>query len=136
MTLFISDTDNRRRTIGKYGFAYLFITLFCVLFGGVYEYFSHDVYSYFMLYAFAYPLVGGVLPFFAIAFTQVRLPSRLAINLYNCGIATLTVGSIVRGILEIYGTTNSLIKFYPFVGAVFLIFAIIVYLFNIKRKSK
>ena len=35
-------------------------TLFLVLFGAVYESFSHGVYSYFMLYAFAIPLVFGV----------------------------------------------------------------------------
>lgn len=37
-------------------------TLFFAFFGAVYEAFGHGVYSYFMIYAFAFPLLMGVLP--------------------------------------------------------------------------
>ena len=35
---------------------------FCALFGGIYEYFSHEVYSGYMIFAFAIPLFLGAFP--------------------------------------------------------------------------
>lgn len=37
---------------------------------------------------------------------------------------TLTIGSIFQGILEIYGTTNRLVWFYPVAAILFLLIAI------------
>ena len=37
-------------------------TILFALFGAVYELFSHEVYSYYMIYAFGIPLILGVLP--------------------------------------------------------------------------
>ena len=65
----MSTSDiNRMKKTAKTGFVYLFISLLCILFGAVYEYYSHEVYSYFMLYAFVIPLAGGALPFFCNGF--------------------------------------------------------------------
>ena len=119
MTLSTSDTK-------KTAFVYLLIALFCVLFGAVYEHFSHEVYSGYMIYAFAFPLVGGTLPFLALdLFPWKKYPSTIARNLYHSGIATLTVGSILQGVLEIYGTTNSLCGIYWVVGGILVIMGII-----------
>lgn len=93
-------------------FAYLLASLFCAFFGAVYEAFSHEVYSGYMLNAFAFPLAGGALPFMAKSLSGRRFPGRLSGSLYHCGIATLTVGSIMTGVLEIYGTTNGLVNVY------------------------
>lgn len=60
--MILSTLDINR--MNKTALYYLFISLFCILFGAVYELFSHEVYSYFMLYAFVIPLGGGALPFF------------------------------------------------------------------------
>ena len=74
-----------------------------------------------MMYAFLFPLAGGVLPFGAIAFFYKRkYPGPTAGYCYHSGIATLTVGSIVRGILDIYGTTNLLTQWYWRVGGLLL----------------
>ena len=113
--------------MAKTGFVYLFISLFCVLFGAVYEYFSHDVYSYFMLYAFVFPLAGGALPFFGLAFCSLPPPDRVSCNLYHSGIAALTVGSLFEGVLEIYGTTNRLVLVYWTLGVGFLLLGLILY---------
>ena len=94
----------------------LFASLFCVLFGAVYECFSHGVYSYGMLYAFVFPLVLGVLPLLLIAMLRAPYPNRFVRNICHAGIATLTVGSLVSGALEIYGTTNPLTLVYWIVG--------------------
>ncbi len=137
MTLFTSDINSQHRSMAKTGFFYLFVTLFLVLFSAIYECFSHEVYSYFMLYAFAVPLVGGVLPFFSLAFSdRLPKPHRAALNLYHSGIASLTVGCVFQGVLEIYGTTNSLIKVYWITGFGFLTVAVILYLVGCMAGNK
>lgn len=120
----ISDTNNRQAI--KVTLVYLIISCFCALFGAVYELFSHEVYSFYMIYAFAFPLVGGALPFAAYALTGAKYPDAIARNLYHAGIATLTVGSIVRGVLEIYGTTNALSRFYWIAGVGFVLLGVAV----------
>jgi len=91
-------------------------SLFCALFGAVYELFSHGVYSYGMIYAFAFPLVLGVLPLLLITMLRAPYPNRFARSAYHAGIAALTVGSLVSGALEIYGTTNPLTLVYWIAG--------------------
>lgn len=121
--------DNETATqASKTAFVYLLISLFCALFGAVYEVFSHEVYSFYMLYAFAFPLAGGTFPFLAISLFRKRYPEIVARNVYHSGIATLTVGSIIRGVLEIYGTTNRLTGLYWSVGFILLVVGIIFYL--------
>lgn len=130
-----SDTDNKVRLL-KTAFIYLLITIFCSVFGAVYELFSHEVYSFYMIYAFAIPLLGGVLPFMlATMFNTSEFPGRLSLNLYNSGIAALTTGSIVNGVLEIYGTDNPLVYAYVFSGILFILAGIIVYMVK-KRRIK
>ena len=45
-------------------------TLFLVLFGAVYETFSHGVFSFYMLYAFSVPLVFGVTLYLILLFAK------------------------------------------------------------------
>ncbi len=106
-------------------FGYLLAALFVALFGAVYEYFGHGVYSYFMIYAFAIPLVFGAVPFMAIGLFEVIIPSENTVKLWGYGVATLTIGAMMRGVLDIYGTTNKLMIVYP-VAAVVLIIAAMV----------
>lgn len=131
-----SDID-RMKSMAKTGFVYLFISLFCILFGAVYEVFSHEVYSYFMLYAFVFPLVGGALPFFGMAFCRTHVPGRISQNLYHSGIAALTTGSLFEGALEIYGTTNRLVLVYWILGILFILMAGFMYcLFPRKKRME
>ena len=39
---------------------------------------------------------------------------------WSAGIAVLSVGSVMRGVLDIYGTTNALIVVYPVAGGILL----------------
>ncbi len=97
---------------------YLSVTVFSALFGAVYELFSHGVYSYYMIYAFAFPMLLGALPFFSMWKGGRAFPGLLAAQLIHAGIAALCVGSIVQGIIEIYGTENVLISVYWIVGGI------------------
>ena len=115
---------------------YLKATVFCAFFGAVYEKFSHEVYSYFMIYAFAIPLVMGALPLLKIAESKIKQPDLKALYLYNSGVASLTIGSIFRGVLEIYGTTNSLSEVYFIAGTVFIVTGFSVWLFQEKNSTE
>lgn len=130
--MYTSDIKTNSKRALKTAFIYLFIALICVLFGAVYELYSHEVYSFYMIYAFVFPLVFGTLPFMMLSLERVkRYPNTIARNLYHSGIATLTVGSIVRGVLEIYGTTNTLADYYWPVGLVLLAVGVLSYLISI-----
>lgn len=113
----------------KTALIYLLVSIFCALFGGVYEHFGHGVYSYHMIYAFAYPLVGGSLPALTYCMKpSIPIPGFAARTAWHCGIATATVGSIIQGVLWIYGTTNRLTTLYPIVAASLLGLAVLIYL--------
>lgn len=121
-------SDNIRDLAVRISVNYLAAALLCALFGAVYEIFSHEVYSYPMIYAFAIPLAGGALPFLAFAaglLKQWRFPGTISRSLYHAGIAALTIGSIMRGILEIYGTTNMLLWAYWIAGWLLIAGAVI-----------
>ena len=125
MILFTSDTDGRARRAAKTAFVYLCVSVFCVLLGAVYERFSHGVYSFYMIYAFGFPLVGGALPFAALSlWGRGAYPRAVPAGLYHAGVATLAVGSIVCGVLEIYGTTNALSRVYWIAGVCLVLAAV------------
>ena len=124
----ISDIEKNRQQASKTAFIYLLVSLFCIIFGAVYEIYSHEVYSYYMIYAFAFPLVGGTLQFMLLNIIPAKkYPNAVARNLYHSGIATLTVGSIVHGVLDIYGTTNALSLYYWLVGVAILLIGLITF---------
>ena len=116
---------------------YLLFSIFCAIFGAIYELFSHEVYSFYMIYAFGFPLVWGVLPFLLIGrFCASPYPCSLSRNFYHAGIATITVGSIVRGVLDIYGTSNVRIKTYWGVGIVLIVASVVVFIRQYRAESK
>lgn len=95
----------------------LIATAACAIFGGIYENFSHGVYSNYMVYAFMIPLMLSVFPSLLLLLNaKIEIPETVRI-LWNCAVATLTVGCIFKGVLEIYGTTNRLMIVYPTVTA-------------------
>lgn len=104
------------RQAARISFVYLAAALLTALFGGVYELFSHGVWSGWMVYAFAFPLAGGALPYAAVGLWGKRLPDPTVRLLGHCAVATFTVGSLVQGVLAIYGTTNRLTGCYWAVG--------------------
>lgn len=98
---------------------YLGISLFCMIFAGIYEIFSHGVISYPMILMFLYPLLGGSLVYRILSkWNQLDYPSKMTYNLYNSGIALFTVGSCLKGVLDIYGTTSKYTSFYFLGGGV------------------
>lgn len=101
------------------------VTLFCIVGTKVYEYFSYREYSQYMRSMFWFPLVGGM----AIGMLLVKLErpvQRLSFLLWNSGIAVLTTGCLVRGIITISGRTSVYDFYYWSIGICFLIGALVI----------
>ena len=123
-----SDIEVHRRRALKTAYVYLLISLFCALFGGVYEFFSNGIMSFPMIYAFAIPLVGGTLPFFYMGVLGMKpYPAAVLLGYHHCAIATFTVGTLLWGALEIYGTSNVLVQVYYMAGISLIIGEVIAY---------
>ena len=122
-------SDDRSRAL-RYVRLDLIAAVFWALFGAIYEKFSHEVYSYAMLYAFAVPLVAGALPLTLLLCRKkpLRMPKAGALVLWHAGLASFTVGLVFRGVLDIYGTTNRLLAVYPVSGGILTAAALTVYL--------
>ena len=99
----------------------MLVTALVALFGGVYEAFSFGVWSFWMVYAFAFPLTLGALPFGWLSLRKRPLPCRWTCRLHHAGVATLTLGSVMEGVLAIYGTTNQLTCWYWIAGGLLLV---------------
>ena len=87
-----------------------------------------------MVYAGAFPLVLGVLPY---ALAQVKfgfftLPIWVR-RLHYAGVATLTAGSLFTGALEIYGTSSALGTVYWIAGAALLAGAVCIAAAGLRR---
>lgn len=110
---------------------YAVATAFCALFGFVYEQFSHGVWSRYMMFFFAVPLVGGLLPAILLASLRgARLPRRLARDAWASAVATLTVGCCLAGVFEIYGTTSDYVLIYAVAGGALAAVAAGAYVFE------
>ncbi|EJP24194.1 hypothetical protein HMPREF1140_2175 [Lachnoanaerobaculum sp. ICM7] len=110
----------------KKSLIYLGISIFVFIFGHIYEYFSHGVYSSYMMFAFLIPFIGLFIPSLL---NNLILKRKITDNVtlpWKCGIATLTVGSIYKGVLEIYGTSGTFEQVYLIIGSLLCIIATIV----------
>ena len=102
--------------------------VFCIVFGAVYEAFSFGVFSYFMIYAFVFPLTAGII--YLIMYMKKVQASRIFLNLLNSASVTAALGSLAAGVVEIYGTENRLLGIYPIVAGVLLAAAVIAQAFK------
>ena len=115
---------------------YLYMSIFCGIFGLIYEHFSHNVYSGFMLFSFLIPLISTILCFIMYK-SKGRIHNRVNNNLLFASTITLTLGSLLKGVLDIYGTTNKLVIIYLYLGIGLLIINLILYIINLyKLKQK
>ena len=113
---------------------YLLAALFTAVLGHVYEHFSHGVYARGMFWAFLIPLMGGAAVYRVIALLKPRvIPSGMAAAMYHSGIATLTVGSLFKGALDIYGTGSGLVIVYWIAGAALTVAGAVRYLATLSK---
>ncbi len=135
--MYTSDTEYKNRTgsadLLRSGTAYLIASVLVAAAGWMYELFSHGVYSNYMIYAFMVPLVCGALPDILAATRGCRSKKRSgssASGLRLAAVVTLTAGSLIKGVLDIFGTTNRLLVIYPIIGLALAIAALIAYIWQ------
>ena len=125
-----------RTELAKNRDRWLLATVGTVFFSAVYACFSHQVYSRAMILAFLYPLLGGLLPATLLMMKAELQPGEWARSLWGAGIASLTLGSLFRGVLEIYGTTSRLSTVYPVLGWALLALGLISWTVDLGRREK
>ncbi len=116
----------------KAPYVYLAISLLCLITFLIYNQFSHGVTSPFMTWLFGWPLLLGVIPYAILAIIPANLyPERLAFNIYNTGVASLTVSSLLKGIFDIAGNSSIYQKYLMIFGIVVTASGLLVYLIQI-----
>ena len=93
---------------------YTLITVFFFIFSRIYEHFSFGETSVYMHWLFGVPLIGGVV----LLIFQKLIPnlSRLSLNLWNSAVATIAIGVLFRGIVNLSGRSTTLDLPYWYVG--------------------
>ena len=114
--------------------SYLAIAAFLFIFSRIYESLSYGEVSVFMHYMFCATLVGGIL---LLGLLQVKPNlSRMTYNLWNSGIATITAGCLLRGIINLSGRSTTLDQPYWHVGAGFLALSLITLFISDTRRTR
>lgn len=150
--MYTSDTEYKaeKRMVSadllRSGTSYLIASIIVAAAGWLYELFSHGVYSNYMIYAFMVPLACGALPDLLAAARGSRSKKRsgcaraahathdaapcAAPGLRLAAVVTLTTGSLIKGILDIFGTTNRLLVIYLIIGLALAIAALAAYIWQ------
>lgn len=120
----------KKYSLKKTVIVYLAVSVFTFAVNKIYAIFGHGVSSDAMTWMFLYPLIGGALFYLLIGLLLPEINRfagyRIIYNIYNSGIAILTVGSLLKGIMEIAGTSSSYLKFYDMTGYGFIVFGLII----------
>lgn len=114
--MFILDINKKLK---KVIFIYIFLTVFAIVFDRIYAVFSHGVSSTSMNFMFLFPLVGGAIHYLVLGLFLGKFnyeDFRFTFNIYNSGIAMVTVNSLLHGILEIAGTSSPYLSWFNIFG--------------------
>lgn len=115
---------NHRKHFIKTILTYFILSMFAIVVNKVYSIFGHGVSSPAMTWMFLYPLIGGTVFYLLICVFANKVINfsgyRLFFNIYNSGIATLTFGNFLKGIMDIAGADSIYLVFYYVVGGLFI----------------
>jgi hypothetical protein len=133
---------NQSKHFRKTIITYLILSILAIVVNKVYALFGHGVSSPAMTWMFLYPLIGGALFYsliYGLANKIIKFTLyRLFFNIFNSGIATLTFGSFLKGIMDIAGAGSTYLVFYYVVGSLFIATGLIlmfIMLINQKRTN-
>jgi hypothetical protein len=120
-----------RKDLRKMMVGFLLLSALCLVFSTIYNRYSHGVTSSYMTFLCLFPLLLGAIPSFLLSIHGfLPLPFQLSMNLYNTGLAAVTLSSAMRGIFEIAGTGSVLQVILMIIGILFLIAGALVYIFQ------
>ena len=128
--MFILDIN---KSLKKIIASYIFITIFTVIFDRIYSRFSHGVSSISMNFMFLFPLLGGVIFYLLVSLFLGKFNYenfRFTFNIYNSGIAIVTVCSLLNGILEIAGTSSPYLSFFNISGWSLILIGVFITLYK------
>ena len=103
---------------------YLAVTLFTLVFGMIYEIFSHGVFNNYMIFAFCVPLFGGLAPYYLAYLFSSKVSCKAVRYSHHSAIVLLTLYSVLHGVFDIYGTSSNLIIWYAVFSAIFALFSL------------
>lgn len=120
MSTLVMNSRIRDTQPGKTALVYVVLSFAAIAVDNIYALFGHGVRSAAMTWMFLYPLLGGTPLYF---FLWLLVPDiagqplyRPGYNLHNSGIATLTCGSFLTGVVEIAGTASPYIRYITAAG--------------------
>lgn len=125
MILFTLDIKKKYR---KVIITYFVISILCFVINIIYSKFGHGVTSNYMTYMYLIPIFFGVGLFLILRIFKLPFFNRFEFNIYNAGVSTLIIGSLVHGILEIAGTNTFFQDIYLIVSLILILIAISEYL--------
>ena len=132
--LVILSTSDIKKSI----LAYLGVTIFLIILNYIYSLFSHNVSSNYMTYMFIYPLIGGLFVNLVLLIskkiTEVKL-FYIGKSVLNYGIATLVIGSFLKGVFEIAGTNSIYLIYYFYIGIVLLSIGLLFLFYSLYNRS-
>lgn len=116
---------------------YICVSAFTAFFGAVYSAFGHGVVSYPMRLAFLFPLLMGLIPSLICFLNNNGLfPKLPARYFWHSSISIFTVGSVLQGVLDIYGNSvNPYPRIFIIIGCVFAAAAIVAQLVLKNKES-
>lgn len=121
--------EPNERRINKGSNIYLMVTILCLIIIVIYYQFSHGVTSPFMSFLFLWPLMLGFIPTRIIEKQlEKRAPGRLTLNIYNSGVAALTVSSLLKGIFDIAGNSSRYQIYLLIFGSIMFITGLFLYI--------
>ena len=124
--------------IKKSVLSYLGVTIFLIIVNYIYSLFSHNVSSNYMMYMFIYPLIGGLFVNSILAISKKNIEMKLFYigkSVFNYGIATLVVGSFIKGVFEIAGTDSIYLVYYFYIGIILISIGLSLILYSVYRAN-
>lgn len=103
--------------------------------GLIYEVFSHGIWSWYMVLAFLFPLGGALLWGLQHLIGKSLAKSRSFCFFSDAAIATATLGFLLRGALDIYGTEVDYLQTYFWAAGILAGLAAISLLVKIIKKD-
>lgn len=102
---------------------YFALSAFLFIFSRIYESFSYGEVSFYMHYMFCVTLIGGAIVLGMMALKKNL--SRISFNLWNSGVAVITAGFLLRGIINLSGRSTTLDKPCWYIGCAILLIALV-----------
>lgn len=124
----------RKKGLRAFGI-YEAVALLTALFGLVYTHFGYGVTSFFMYYAFLFPLGGGLL-YLLFAFAPLPYPSLAASRAIAYALAAFTLDFLITGVLDIAGAFSEAAIAMSVLGYLFAFAGVILYFRAFQKKKE